>query len=779
MTGAAVPEGLEPLAAEFTFLGELGRGGMAVVYHARDRSLHRDVAIKVLRAGAATQRDAMLRFKREARVAAGLHHPNIVPVFGVRSLGPERIALIMRLVAGSSLKERLTRGARFSFDEVRRVARDVAAALEHAHALGVIHRDVKPANVFFDTALERWLLADFGIARATDESTQLTLTGTALGTPNYMSPEQIEGSSVDARSDIYSFGLLLWETLTGTQPWEGESLFNVIYKQKHEPLGDVRALRADTPTDLAEIIANATAKQPARRPATAAEILERLDSGDSGVRSASVGPVSPDVVVDERPASTREETALFRGPAGSITTSAHTESGEVGDVQDRARAAPPRWPGALLTDRVATGAILLGIFLLAFLGVVLLRQSGSARPSDASVLDVSGGAPVPPGLRPPLASVWEEVGAPDSTVTNGASRDSSRPMRSSAPVVVPDARREADDDRIRAEPQGPSQVEPDASDPTAPGPVGREPAGEDDRRERQAPPPPPQPPVELTLDGPTGLRVGESVEIRLSDETGQRPSERVAWDARPRGVVSLAQAGDRGARVTGEREGQARIRVSAGPEVTAVHAVTVAGYAVDRIEIDVSDSADPGDRLPLRATTFGPAGNPLSDAPIRWASSQEAVARISGEELLVVGAGSTVISASAGGVTGRVTLSVAEPPPPDPGPPLDLAIQACVAALESGQSDRIRAVYATSAERDRQNLDRLLGRRDLRLEGTEPMDAIMRGEESAIATFRLRLSWRGFAGQREAQWMEWEVSVRLSDREWTSPTCRLVGNPAL
>ena len=193
---------------------ELGRGGMSVVYRAADRRLHRRVAVKVLPPELAFNADVRERFLREAQTAAQLNHPNIVPIFTV----DERdgvVYFVMALVEGESVATLLRQGPRRRpFDEVQRVLCDVADALAFAHGRGVVHRDIKPDNILIDRATGRPIVTDFGIARAAEADSRLTITGVAMGTPAYMSPEQALGDrDVDGRSDIYSLGVVGYQML--------------------------------------------------------------------------------------------------------------------------------------------------------------------------------------------------------------------------------------------------------------------------------------------------------------------------------------------------------------------------------------------------------------------------------------------------------------------------------------------------------------------------------------------------------------------------------------
>jgi alpha-tubulin suppressor-like RCC1 family protein/serine/threonine protein kinase len=266
------------LESEYEILGELGRGATAVVYRARDRELGREVAIKVIRPKYADDDETVARLAREARTVAQLQHPNIVTLYAVRRLRDGGLALVMQLVPGRSLREMLNERGACTFERADRILRDVAAALAHAHERGIVHRDVKPENIFIDEVTGHALLSDFGVARSLEPDSQLTATGTAIGTPAYMSPEQIDGTELDGRSDLYSLGLVGWEMLTGRRPWEGEGLYNVIYKQKREELPPIDELRPDTPDRLVYLIEGATRKNASERWHSAAELLERAST---------------------------------------------------------------------------------------------------------------------------------------------------------------------------------------------------------------------------------------------------------------------------------------------------------------------------------------------------------------------------------------------------------------------------------------------------------------------------------------------------------------------
>jgi alpha-tubulin suppressor-like RCC1 family protein/tRNA A-37 threonylcarbamoyl transferase component Bud32 len=279
MTGTPVDEDFFDLEDEYEIVGELGRGGSAIVYHGRDRVLGRDVAIKVVRPRFAGPNDeGIARLAREARTVAQLQHRNIVTVHAVKRLRDEGLALVMQYVPGRTLKQAVVEDGAFNTEQAERVIRDVAEALAYAHAHGVVHRDVKPENIFLEASSGRAMLSDFGIAHSAEFDSRLTMTGTAIGTPAYMAPEQIDGAAASPRSDVYSLGLVSWEMLTGHRPWDGESLYNVIYKQKNETLPPIDDYNASVPLRLQYIIERMLQKKPAARWAGADGLLAHLNA---------------------------------------------------------------------------------------------------------------------------------------------------------------------------------------------------------------------------------------------------------------------------------------------------------------------------------------------------------------------------------------------------------------------------------------------------------------------------------------------------------------------
>jgi serine/threonine protein kinase len=255
----------EAVGATFKVEEEIGRGGMAVVYRARDTRLRRHVALKVLPPELAFRTDVRSRFVREAQLAAQLSHPHIVPIYAVDDTGGV-VYFAMGFVDGEPLARRLSREPRPDVAFVRRVLREVADGLAYAHAHGVVHRDIKPDNILIEAATGRALVTDFGIARAAEGDQRLTATGVAVGTPAYMSPEQAMGdSAVDGRADIYALGVVGWQMLAGELPFQSENTPGMLMKHISEPPRPLHVLRHDLPANLVYAIERAMAKGPAER----------------------------------------------------------------------------------------------------------------------------------------------------------------------------------------------------------------------------------------------------------------------------------------------------------------------------------------------------------------------------------------------------------------------------------------------------------------------------------------------------------------------------------
>ncbi len=280
------------LGNAYTIEGEVGRGGMGVVYRARDERLQRRVAIKVLPPELAFQQDIRARFTREAQTAAKLSHPHIVPIHTVGE-GEGLVYFVMGYVDGESVAARIRRRGKLPVEEARRIMKEAADALGAAHALSIIHRDIKPDNILLEGTRGRVMVTDFGIAKALSSTSGATLTGAgvAIGTPAFMSPEQAAGErEIDGRSDLYSLGVVSYQMLTGELPFTAPTVAGILMKQITEPAPDIRTRRTDVPDDLALAVSRCLEKDPENRWPSADALRRALESRSvTGYRPTGAG----------------------------------------------------------------------------------------------------------------------------------------------------------------------------------------------------------------------------------------------------------------------------------------------------------------------------------------------------------------------------------------------------------------------------------------------------------------------------------------------------------
>jgi len=265
----------------YEILSALGEGGMGAVFRVLDRELREEIALKVLRVEIADAPGMLDRFRREVKLARRVTHPNVARTFDLGTWNGARY-LTMELVAGESLSVRFPRGHKAPLTEVLRIAAEVARGLAAAHAVGVVHRDLKPDNVLL--ANERVVITDFGIARLAERDPAVAGTvGSIVGTPAYMAPEQLEGADIDGRADVYALGLVMWELLCGAPAFVGDTLYSLAAARlKAGPAPDPRTVEASLPAKVAELIVDLLARAPEHRP-DAQTVVERLDALRGGI----------------------------------------------------------------------------------------------------------------------------------------------------------------------------------------------------------------------------------------------------------------------------------------------------------------------------------------------------------------------------------------------------------------------------------------------------------------------------------------------------------------
>ena len=417
--------------AGYSISGEIGRGGMAVVYRARQVLLDREVALKVLNPSLAQDPVYAQRFLQEARMLASLGHPHIVPVYDV-GVTPDGLHYFsMQMVRRGDFAKRLREG----IDEVElvRVLIAVAQALGFAHARGYVHRDVTPANILFDDQ-NKPVLTDFGIARALAATSRMTASGLSIGTSHYMSPEQARGGEVDRRSDIYSLGVLCFEALSGHPPYDGEDGFAVAYAHVHEPIPRL-------PEDLAKwqpLIDRCMAKAPDERYPDCAAFIEGLRTIAAAEFEALMkqhGPAALGLLQTAPPADSNPKNKRKAKPApvpAAKPAAAVPAAAKPTPSRALHSGAPSRMPLYIIGGVVVLGLVIAGI------GV--FRGGGAAAPAHTTAV-TAGAATTPPARSTPARST--PVATPVSAATTAGDIDatSATPIDDAAPAefaLVPD-----------------------------------------------------------------------------------------------------------------------------------------------------------------------------------------------------------------------------------------------------------------------------------------------------------------------------------------------------
>ena len=409
----------------YKILEPLGRGGMASVFKAYEPGLDRYVALKVLPAESVQDEASAERFRREAKVIARLEHPNITPIhsFGIdeRTQVPW---MAMRLISGGTLSSRLT--MRITPPRAVGILRGVADALDYAHGKGVMHRDVKPANILLDEA-GRVYLADFGIARLVEGATALTAAGLISGTPAYMAPEQATGAALDHRLDIYALGVVAYEVLAGRVPFPGDNPIEVLMKHVQAAVPDV----PDVTPEVMDVLEKALAKRPEDRYESAGALISALETAIATMPEVGTHPTQPGAAVTVAPASRTGVSPRTRiTPAGPPTGAGPTVI-----VPTSAPHARPDGNGSKGLAAVLVGAgVLVSAVVLA--GFLFMRSRDQAvdEPPPSTLREQA--AAVPSTMAPP-ASLADAITPPPTPPVAVDQRPATSPRPSIAPSIPP------------------------------------------------------------------------------------------------------------------------------------------------------------------------------------------------------------------------------------------------------------------------------------------------------------------------------------------------------
>ncbi|NDJ74993.1 MAG: protein kinase, partial [Chloroflexi bacterium] len=402
---------------QYTLGQRIGKGGMATVYMARQASMSRDVAIKVMSPDLNDSEEFVARFQREARVIARLQHPHILPVYDFGRSG-DYIYLVMRLVTGSVLNRRLEKGT-LTLQETDRLLTQIASALEYAHRQGVVHRDLKPNNVLLDEDHNAYL-TDFGIAKmlaGPASSQNLTETGRIMGTPAYMAPEQWRSEAVDARTDIYALGVILYEMVTGGLPFRAETPYSMMYQHFDAPPPLPRVINPDLPEAVEHVMLQVLAKRPEQRYLSAQQLAQdfshALESLSTAALTQPVVRATPEQVSEATQAARAVRTPPPVPQPAIIGTPAY------GPPAQPSRAAAPVAAPAVRRGGIAlwsmVSLIVVAIVIITALIVYSITQNGDGStplPTHASFAQQQTGS-IPSAGTTPVTPPADSAAAPN------------------------------------------------------------------------------------------------------------------------------------------------------------------------------------------------------------------------------------------------------------------------------------------------------------------------------------------------------------------------------
>jgi serine/threonine protein kinase len=407
-------------SGEYEILGELGSGGMATVYLAHEISLDRKVAIKVMSPAMISAPGLVERFKREARTAANLSHPNIIPIYSVREVDG-LLFCVIKLVQGTPLESIMRELGQLPIAMVQAILAQVGDAMGYAHRHGVIHRDIKPGNILIDD--DGWaVVTDFGIAKV-PEMEGLTVTGVAVGTPTYMSPEQCSGDAVSGASDQYSLGVVAYEMLAGRPPFTATTMMALMYSHFHDTPPPLETLRPDCPPELRDAVMRMLHKDPAARWPSMEAAVDALGAKPL----ARDDPTRSHLISLARTGATHRIVSQIHTPRSPIPLT-HRRSGEAAPV------AAPRWRPVFMG---AAAMALLGV------GYLIAQLATPDRAAPPATVGASAAADSAPAVAvPPPQQVVEQPQAPvrkpaPTSLTLPKAASDPPPTRQSAVVAPP------------------------------------------------------------------------------------------------------------------------------------------------------------------------------------------------------------------------------------------------------------------------------------------------------------------------------------------------------
>ncbi|MDX2122723.1 MAG: Ig-like domain-containing protein [Gemmatimonadota bacterium] len=680
---------------DYEILRELGRGGMATVYLAHDIALDRKVAIKVMAPALILMGEGMSeRFKREARTAANLAHPHIIPIYTVKSSG-KSLFFVMKFIAGRSLEQIIKDIGPMPVPMVKAILQQVTSALGYAHRHGIVHRDIKPANIMIDEEGFS-VVTDFGIAKVA-ENRALTMTGIAVGTPSYMSPEQCAAKDITGKSDQYSLGVVAYEMLTGRQPFEGDSAMAIMFAHFNEQPRPIGEIRTDCPPEVAQAVMRMLEKAPDKRYGT----MEEAANGLGAQPLAHDDPVRLQLVALAKKGSTREILAQVTPPPTSPVPPARTRQvvdapttpipaprvvslsvtpgrsdlhvGDAMQLTATPRTAGGTAPGVAVQWSSSDPAIA----TVTGAGLVTALAPGAAA-ITATVEGVSAKAqvtvtPVPVDLVL-IEPAEAQLAVGDDLALKVVVRDRhgvelhDRPVEwsmSPAGVVQPGA-----PGRVRALREGAVEIVAECEGVRGSARIGVTPA-----------------PVAAVRVAPaeTEVRVGDTVSLAatLTDKAGAALTGRaIAWRSADEKLAAVSAAGI----VTGLAAGAARIVASAEGKQAEAN-IRVLPAAVASVNVVAPEPLIAGGKLTLVAQVKDARGKAIGDREVKWSSSSPAIAIVTRDGTVTgMAAGTAKVTAEVEGKSWTVSVTVL------PVPAATVTIEGPAAPLAPGATATLKAI---------------------------------------------------------------------------------------
>ncbi|HEU5154517.1 MAG TPA: Ig-like domain-containing protein [Gemmatimonadales bacterium] len=674
---------------DYEILTELGRGGMATVYLAHDIALDRKVAIKMMAPALMMMGEGMVeRFKREARTSASLSHPHIIPIYGVKSQG-KTLFFIMKFIAGRSLESIIRDRGAMPLPMVRAVLQQVGSALGYAHRRGVVHRDVKPANIMIDE--EGWaVVTDFGIAKVA-ESRGLTMTGIAVGTPSYMSPEQCAAKDITGKSDQYSLGCVAYEMLTGKQPFEADSAMAIMFAHFHEKPKPIGELRKDCPVDLAAAVMRMMEKPPdARWPSMEEAIgaigaaplshddpirLEMIELARRGTArlkldAVPVPPTSPAPL--GRPSD--KTTPIPPPRITSVAIAPASSSVMVGDTM-QLTATPRAGGGTTVPSPIKWSSSDAAVAEVSSTGLVTALAPGSVT-ITAACDDVKGTASVTvtpvPVASIVIAPAEKKLHPGESAQLEVVLRDPRDAPLKDRPVEwrseAPDKVTVSATGKVSAIAEGTARITATAE-------------GKSGSATIQVVP---MPVATVLIGGPPELAVGDAVQLNvtLKDAKGGILRGRaITWSSSDSKIATVSPSG----LTTALTPGKATITVESEGQ-RATHPLNIKPAPVGSVTVESPGSIVAGETAQLNAVLRDSRGAVLIGRQVKWTSATPKVATVSDAGLVTaVDVGGARITCESEGKSTTVNLTVV------PRPVAKLNLGGIPGALKPGETAKLSA----------------------------------------------------------------------------------------